>query len=82
MLSFALSHLAFTQVLAVMLSTMTVSQSPLTRKALPASHHKAALSAARRLSQSFHMLRYEKQCAMHLCGGHHYVRLHYTSELM
>ena len=58
-LSFSLSCMAFMQVLAVMLSTMTVSQSPLARKALPASHHKAALCAAPPLSQSFHMLRYK-----------------------
>ena len=66
-------RMAFMQVPAVMLSTMTVSQSPLARKALPASHHKAALSAARHLSQSFHMLRYTS-FAMQLCGGHHYVQ--------
>jgi len=80
-LPFSLSRMAFMQVLAVMLSTMTVSQSPPARKALPASHHKAALSAARPLSQSFHMLRY-KSFAMHLCGGHHYVHLHCISEPM
>ena len=51
--------MAFMQVLAAMLSTTTVSQSPLAKKALPASHHKAVLSAARRLSQSFHTLRYK-----------------------
>lgn len=76
---FSLSRVAFMQVLAVMLSTMTVSQSPLAKKALLASHHKAALSAARHLSQSFHMLRYGS-FAMHLCGRHHCVHLHGICE--
>jgi len=75
----SLSRVAFMQVLAVMLSTMTVSQSPLAKKALLASHHKAALSAARHLSQSFHMLRYGS-FAMHLCGRHHCVHLHGICE--